>query len=82
MKKYLIIGFILLIVCFPMIEGFENCIVDTLANLKNEVSKLQTEVTEMKSAQNAQSESAKSAQSKEKYKNLNKNLPSAMSTFN
>jgi len=45
MKKYKIICFCIVVVILvlfipPLIEGFDDCIIDTLANLKNDVAEL------------------------------------------
>ena len=55
---FFMIGFILFLFFFPLVEGFEECMVDTLANMKIELSSLRKEVDELKDSQPSTQSSA------------------------
>jgi hypothetical protein len=79
----IIIGF-LLIIFFPIVEGFEDCIVDTLADLKNDVAELKTEMDEIKGKKSEATDSVDPVladQSEETYNDLNDNISVALTTF-
>ena len=50
---FFMLGFILFLFFFPLVEGFEDCIVDTLANMKIEISSLREDVDKLKEPQNS-----------------------------
>ena len=86
MKKYkiicfCIIVFILLLFIPPLIEGFDECIIDTLANLKMDVAQIKEELknTPKDTVLDEHTELAK--QSEETYNELTDNISDALNTI-
>ena len=84
MKKYIklfffivIIGILLLFIP-PLIEGFDDCIIDTLANLKNDVAEIKKELKK-NDVTDEHVELAK--QSEETYNELNDTMSDALNTI-
>lgn len=74
---FFMIGFILLLFFFPLVEGFEDCVVDTLANMKIELASLRKEVDALKEPSNSRPEVADSElanNTADTYDELNDNL--------
>jgi len=83
MKKYKIICFCIVVVILvlfipPLIEGFDDCIIDTLANLKNDVAEIKKELKK-NDVTDEHVELAK--QSEETYNELNDNMSDALNTI-
>ena len=83
MKKYKIICFCIVVVILilfipPLIEGFDDCIIDTLANLKNDVAEIKKELKK-NDVTDEHVEMAK--QSEETYNELNDNMADALNTI-
>jgi hypothetical protein len=82
---FFIIGFILFLFFFPVVEGFEDCVVDTLANMKIELSDLREEVDKLKTPQSEETtkiaNSELGSQTDETYGDLDSNLSDATTTI-
>ena len=84
MKKYkitcfCIVVFILLLFIPPLIEGFDECIIDTLANLKMDVAQIKEELKKDTPVLDEHVELAK--QSEETYNELTDNISDALNTI-
>lgn len=84
MKKYMkitcfcIVVFILLLFIPPLIEGFDDCIIDTLANLKMDVAQIKEQ---LKNTPVSDEHAELAKQSEETYNNLTDNMSDALNTI-
>jgi len=87
MKKYIkitcfcIVVFILLLFIPPLIEGFDECIIDTLANLKMDVAQIKEELKTPKDTSIPEEHVELAKQSEETYNELTDNISDALNTI-
>ena len=87
MKKYIkitcfcIVVFILLLFIPPLIEGFDECIIDTLANLKNDVAEIKEELKKNAPPVIPAKQAEMSNKAGDSYNQLNGNMSGALNTI-
>ena len=83
--KYLIIISLIVVLFFytPILEGFDDCIVNTLADLKNEVAALKNEVEDLKTKKEPveDTHAALAAESTDTYNDVDSTMTDALNTF-
>jgi hypothetical protein len=75
---FFLIGVILVLFFFPLVEGFEDCMVDTLATMKNQIAELRKDVDALKTPTLDQTSDVANSQlagkTDQTYSELNNNL--------